>query len=86
VADSFNYLGTSQLGYPAYADTSTGTMLIADPGGSYGIRAVEEGLPIPPPDGRWAAPPGLPPVIFSPPPPPAAVSTSSDDDAEGGDI
>lgn len=79
--DSFNYLGGSQLGYPAYADVETGTMLIADPGGRYKIRAVEPGHPVPPGDGRWAAPP--PPVIFSPPPAPAAAAPAS---VPGGDI
>lgn len=66
----FNYLGLSTLGYPSYADTDTGRMLVADPGGSYGIRAIEDGA-VPPPDGRWATPssgkkttppPGVPPV------------------------
>ena len=86
MADSFNYLGTSQLGYPAYADTSTGTMLIADPGGTYSIRAVEEGLAIPPPDGRWAAPSEPPPPAIFSPPPPAAAKASSDEDTKGGEL
>lgn len=66
-ADTYTFTGPSTLGYPSYADLETGTMLIADPGHSYGIRAVEEGFPVPPGDGRWAtaAPPGPPP---GPPP------------------
>jgi hypothetical protein len=62
VADSFTFTGPATLGYMAYADTETGEMLVAEPGQSYGIRAVEPGLPVPPGDGRWtAAPPGAPP-------------------------
>ncbi len=83
---AFAYLGKDTRGYVSYADTDTGQMLIADPGGSYGIRAVEQGLAVPPPDGRWAAPAAPPPAAIFSPPPPAAVSTSSDEDAEGGDI
>jgi hypothetical protein len=73
VAGTFTYLGQGTLGYPSYADLETGTMLVAEPGQSYGIRAVEQGFPVPPGDGRWsasrssarsaksAAPPGPPP-------------------------
>jgi hypothetical protein len=61
-ADTFTYTGQSTLGYFSYADLDSGEMLVADPGGSYSIRAVEPGLPVPPGDGRWtAAPPGRPP-------------------------
>lgn len=45
-----------QLGYFRYADAATGQMLIASPGESYAIRPVEEGLPVPPDDGRWDPP------------------------------
>jgi hypothetical protein len=73
VAGPFNYTGVSTLGYFSYADTGTGKMLVADPGGSYSMRAIDPGLAVPPPDGRWAipeqdgatargAPPGPPPV------------------------
>jgi len=81
---AFAYLGTDTRGYVSYADTDTGRMLIADPGGTYGIRAVEEGLAVPPPDGRWASPAEPPPpVIFSPPP---APETGTGEDAQGGEI
>lgn len=70
----FAYTGHSALGYPSYADTETGTMLVAEPGGSYGMRAVDGG-PVPPTDGRWAQPlseeSGAPPGVEPPPPVPA---------------
>lgn len=47
------YLGNDERGYFAYVDTDTDIMLIAKPGGSYRMRTVEEGFPIPPTDGRW---------------------------------
>lgn len=53
MAGTFTFLGAGTLGYPSYADTETGQMLVAQPGGSYGIRAVEQGFPVPPGDGRW---------------------------------
>ena len=84
---SYDYTGLSILGYPAYADTGTGKMLVAEPGGSYGIRAIDAGLAVPPPDGRWAeagsngnggAPPG-------PPPPPSVPEVPAVTDLEGGE-
>lgn len=63
--EAYNYTGYQTLGYPSFVDTSTDVMLIAEPGGTYGMRAVEPDLfPVPPGDGRWTAPP--------PPPGPAA--------------
>jgi hypothetical protein len=63
VPEAYTFTGQSTLGYMAYADLDTGRMLIAEPGQPYRIRATEEGLPVPPADGRWSAapPPGPPP-------------------------
>jgi len=47
------FTGLSTLGYPDFRDTGTGRMLVADPGESYGIAAIDGG-PVPPADGRWA--------------------------------
>ena len=55
VAATYTFTGQSQLGYYAYSDVSTGRMLVAEPGESYQIRACEQGLAVPPPDGRWVA-------------------------------
>ena len=68
--EAYKFTGTQTLGYFAYGDVSTGRMLVADPGGSYQIRACEEGLAVPPPDGRWvtAEAPSAP--SWSPPPVP----------------
>jgi hypothetical protein len=52
VPGPFLFTGLSLLGYPSYADTDTGKTLVAEPGESYGIRAVDGGA-VPPPDGRW---------------------------------
>ena len=62
-ADTYTFTGLGPTGYYAYTDLATEKMLIAEPGESYGIRAVEEGFPVPPGDGRWvtAAPPSPPP-------------------------
>jgi hypothetical protein len=89
VAGPFTYTGVSTLGYLSYADTGTGKMLVADPGGSYGIRAIDPGLAVPPPDGRWAAagggwdetpwepPPSPPPVPEVPEVPPVPEAEGS---------
>jgi hypothetical protein len=69
-AATYEFTGQNTLGYPDYADTGTGRMLVAEPGGSYGIRAIDGRAAVPPADGRWAtagsspggAPPGPPPV------------------------
>ena len=65
-ADTYQFTGLGPLGYPAYVDTAKDTMLIAESGGTYGIRATEEGFPVPPGDGRWTA------VTAPPSPPPPA--------------
>ena len=59
--EAYNYTGYQTLGYPSFVDTSTDVMLVAEPGGTYGIRAVEEGLAVPPSDGRWEAVKSAPP-------------------------
>jgi hypothetical protein len=74
VAGTFKFTGHQTLGYFAYADTETQKMLVAEPGGTYGIRAVEHGLPVPPADGRWVS--GDPPDTPPPPAAPASVTFS----------
>ena len=66
MAERFSFTGLGPLGYPQYVDTAKDTMLIAESGGTYGIRSTEEGFPVPPADGRWTAVTPAPP---SPPPP-----------------
>lgn len=82
MADRFTFTGQGTLGYFSYADTDTGRMLVADPGGTYGIRATEQGLVVPPPDGRWAsaeAPASPPPVpSFTAPQPALSVPASTE--------
>ena len=68
--DEYTYLGLTTLGYMDYADLATGKTLVAEPGGSYAIRPVEPGSPVPPGDGRWAAPASGPPPRTAPPAPP----------------
>jgi len=55
--------------YQDYRDVSTGRMLIAEPGESYSMLAIDLNHPVPPTDGRWA---GAPP---QPPPPPFVPAT-----------
>jgi hypothetical protein len=60
VADAaFTFTGPSETGYYQYTDLDAGSMLVAEPGGTYHIRAMEDFLPMPP-DSRWepAADPG----------------------------
>jgi hypothetical protein len=75
VPGPYSFTGHVTTGFPDYRDTATGRMLIAEPGGSYGIEAIN-GAGVPPgtqwvtapegqgrgADGRWAAPPDPPPV------------------------
>jgi hypothetical protein len=82
VPGPYDYAGLSVMGYPAYADTATGRMLIAEPGGSYGIRAIDGGA-VPPPDGRWKAESGAPPG--SPPAPPSVPPVPPVPPVEGSD-
>jgi hypothetical protein len=91
VAGPFTYTGVSTLGYFSYADTGTGKMLVADPGGSYSIRAIDPGLAVPPPDGRWAATGQDYTITWEPPPSPPPVpevpevpEVPSADDAQEG--
>jgi hypothetical protein len=63
-SDTYVFTGLSTTGFPYYADADTGEMLIAEPGESYRIRAVEDYLPVPPGDGHWVAPaPPAPPAV-----------------------
>ena len=89
MAGPYEYLGESVLTYPAYRDTEADRMLIAEPGSSYSIAAVDESapdadgnrypLPVPPTDGRWRenAPPRVS-APLPPPPPPAPTTTTSE--------
>jgi hypothetical protein len=54
-AAQYTFTGYVTTGYQDYRDTGTGKMLVADPGGSYGIQAIDLQLAVPPPDGRWTA-------------------------------
>jgi hypothetical protein len=79
-AQTFTFTGLGPLGYYNYVDTAKDTMLIAETGQTYGIRATEEGLAVPPGDGRWVA--ATPP---SPPPPaPAKPAVTVPAAPEGG--
>ncbi len=53
--EAYTFTGHQRLGYFGYLDTESQKMLVADPGGSYAIKAVDAGLAVPPPDGRWEA-------------------------------
>lgn len=61
MATTYTYLGQITRGYFSYVDTETQHMLVAEPGGVYGIRAVEPHFVVPPGDGNWEATP-VPPV------------------------
>jgi hypothetical protein len=54
VPGPYTFNGPSTLGYQDYRDLTTGRMLVADPGESYAVAAVDPALPVPPPDGRWS--------------------------------
>lgn len=60
----FAYTGTDARIYPAYRDAERDATLEAVPGGVYAVTAPP-GVPVPPPDGRWAA---LPPAESPAPP------------------
>jgi hypothetical protein len=47
------YTGTELRSYMDYVNNATGQMLVAEPGGSYDIRATWDALPVPPADGFW---------------------------------
>jgi hypothetical protein len=53
VPGKYTYTDQVKRGYFAWVDADTGRMLIAEPGESYNIRAVEDWAEVPPPDGRW---------------------------------
>jgi hypothetical protein len=71
VPGSFNYTGLNTFGYQDYRDADTGKMLVAEPGGSYQIEAIDGRSTVPPPDGRWSAASGGGGAPPGPPPPPA---------------
>jgi hypothetical protein len=83
-AATYEFTGQNTLGYPDFRDTATGKMLVAEPGGSYGIAAIDGGG-VPPGDGRWTEasvssgpPPGPPP---SPPPVPPVPALAEGSEA-----
>ncbi len=49
------YTGTEVRTYTGYRDQGTDRPLVAAPGGTYAMTAVQGAgpLPVPPPDGRW---------------------------------
>lgn len=77
MADTYAYLGDDERGYFAYVDTETETMLVAEPGKSYGIRATEVGYLIPPRDGRWEVPDETEPETPTVPAPRKSSSSSA---------
>ena len=91
MAGPYEYLGDSVLTYPAYRDTEADRMLIAEPGSSYSIAAVDESapdadgnrypLPVPPTDGRWAESVPPPKAIPPPLPPPSLPAPTTTPEA-----
>jgi hypothetical protein len=87
----YTYTGANVAQYMQYADYATGKMLIAAPGGSYAMYAVQEGplgtdgqptqLAIPPGDGNWVLSSSTDDDTDTPLALPAAPAY----DAEGGD-
>jgi hypothetical protein len=77
-ADSYKFTGLGPLGYPSYIDVVTEQMLIAETGGTYGMRSNEEGFPIPPGDGRWTAVRSAPPSPVPAAKPAASVPAASE--------
>lgn len=67
-AATYEFTGYVTTGFPDYRDTATGRMLVAEPGGSYGIEAINLADAVPPgtqwaaANGHSGAPPGPPPV------------------------
>ena len=68
-SDTFTFIGQQTTGWYRYRDAATGSMLVADPGGTYQIRPLEPDLPVPP-DGQWVA------AFTASPPAKAKASTS----------
>lgn len=68
--EAFKFTGTQTLGYFSWTDLETQQMLVAEPGGTYRMRATEQGLAVPPPDGRWVTAEAPDAPSWSPPPVP----------------
>ena len=52
----YRFTGHADKGYYSYAaPESEGGMLLATPGQTYTLRALEDHLPVPPTDGQWEA-------------------------------
>lgn len=50
----FTFTGPVTTGYYYLRDSATGQMLVAEPGKTYDIQAVDPSVPVPP-DDRWVA-------------------------------
>lgn len=82
MASSYAYTGGATMYYQDYRDAETGKMLVASPGETYWIVAIDDTrFPVPPSDGRWMEAPPPP-----PPPPSGPKSVSAPAPApEGGE-
>ena len=66
---AFTFTGYATTGFPDYRDTATGHMLVAEPGGTYSIEAINLTDAVPPgplwvtANGNGGAPPGPPPPV-----------------------
>lgn len=52
-SDTFTFIGQATKGWFRYRDAVTGSMLVAEPGGTYQIQALEPDLPVPPEAQLW---------------------------------
>ena len=86
-AAQYTFTGYVTTGYPDYRDLGTDRTLVADPGKSYGISAVDGALGVPPGDGHWAVAEDSGYGGWEPPPPPPSVPEVPEVPAmpEGGD-
>lgn len=53
-SDFYTYTGQATQGWFRYRDAATGSMLVAEPGGTYQIVPLEFDLPVPP-GNQWIA-------------------------------
>lgn len=80
----YSFTGKATTGFPDYRDTATGRTLVAEPGCSYGIEAINLTDAVPPgtqwvtASGNGAPPPGPPPV----PPVPGVPSVNGQEGGE----
>lgn len=76
-ATTYKYYGHMVLYYLDYLDVTTQVVLVAVPGNSYLMQAVNSraGLTVPPPDGRWNPSTVRDLIVFRPRPLPPAVAS-----------